>query len=473
MARPRCLLVAAIVFLLSCTAEIHEGVHGEDLSSCGNHRCGGHETCSTCPADCGSCAPAPDSGAGASDGGPSDAGTATLRPGPRPISQPPGATILTPGSNTIQTIINNAAAGTVFWFRAGIYSMTNGVRLSLKDNQKLVGELGAVLDGNRTQADAIYQSGGTGVEVQNLVVRNFTRFGIGFESAQTGTWNIHHNELTANRIGYRAGSNQWFHDNYLHHNIQYGMAGFLSNHTLIENNESSNDNTSNVSTADQGATKFAAWTNGIIRNNYIHDSQPWGTGNPHSRAAGSALWLDLSATAWGRTVENNLVEGNLVESCHQGGIEIELHTRTNIIRNNLVRNNHGYGVFISSSSGEAYGNTIVTNNATTGSRAIMMHEDLSRFSEAHNGVTGWELHDAYIHDNNCDVRVAVTGAPMAGLLLFNGAGNSYYTSKNNRFEGNSYRVANLGGSYWWWLGVLRGWSAWQSNGQDSGGSIGP
>ena len=116
---------------------------------------------------------------------------------------------------------------------------------------------------------------------------------------------------------------------------------------------------------------------------------------------------------------------------------------------------------------------IVTNNATTGSRAIMMHEDLSRFSEAHNGVTGWELHDAYIHDNNCDVRVAVTGAPMAGLLLFNGAGNSYYTSKNNRFEGNSYRVANLGGSYWWWLGVLRGWSAWQSNGQDSGGSIGP
>ena len=118
-------------------------------------------------------------------------------------------------------------------------------------------------------------------------------------------------------------------------------------------------------------------TNTNILSNYIHGSSPHGSGNPHSgtRQAGSGIWFDhvIAGTGGGC-----VVEGNLVEDCHQGGLENELGPDM-IIRYNISRRNHGYHIFISTAQEtEVYGNLVEPNNATTGARGIIIQQDDSR-----------------------------------------------------------------------------------------------
>jgi hypothetical protein len=47
----------------------------------------------------------------------------------------------------------------------------------------------------------------------------------------------------------------------------------------------------------------------------------------------------------------------------------------------------------------------------------------------------------------------------------------YFTSKNNRFQANSYDVPNLSGRYWVWDSGLRVWTEWQAAGQDTTGAV--
>jgi len=176
--RSRCLVVLGVLSL-SCAAEPSEGVLSDELGSCGNGRCGGHETCSSCPSDCGSCAPAPDSGAGASSdsgagtssdsgagtssdsaagttsdsaagmssdsGSATDAGTASSSTvGPRAITCT--GVRVSPGTS-LQSVIDANASGTTLCLGAGDHRVA--APLTPTSGMRLIGELGARINGSK------------------------------------------------------------------------------------------------------------------------------------------------------------------------------------------------------------------------------------------------------------------------------------------------------------------------------------
>ena len=70
-----------------------------------------------------------------------------------------------------------------------------------------------------------------------------------------------------------------------------------------------------------------------------------------------------------------------------------------------------------------------------------------------------------MHDNQISMASGYTG------LVQVVGDDSYYTSRDNRFQNNAYRLANLNASNFYWLDDRRTKDQWVGYGQDSGGSF--
>ena len=450
----RCSL--ALVFVAAC----FYGETTNDLrKSCGNGVCQGSESCSSCPADCGSCSEVPDAGT------PTPDASSTGGYGPQPgITCPAGSVTISPGQD-IPTIVENHAAGTTFCVLAGVYSPSRPIQP--RPNQKLIGQYGAIIDGANVRMT--YDIGSTsiirgwncssdcsGVTVQNLVLRNLSAyncigvFGNSPTSVYANNWTIDHNEITGCRAGVALGNlnGATVSNNYIHHNLTTGGGGYSSFRTY---NVTFHHNEIAYNAHEQ---KVCLTHNTVFRDNYVHNQD-------------NGIWYD------GENV-GSLVEGNLVEDHSGEGIFYEVSGQ-GVIRNNTVRRSGSHGIFISTSHGvETYGNLVEDSF-----RGIQYFVACDRESGINPPYVEYEpvyLANNSTHDNV--VKIPATSGALANLFTTTACTSSQLApflngSRNLTFQNNHYYAPSLTGAYFIWEGLsgLVPFSTWQSLRQDTTGTI--
>jgi hypothetical protein len=184
----------------------------------------------------------------------------------------------------------------------------------------------------------------------------------------------------------------------------------------------------------------------VFRGNWVHDN------------TGIGLWIDTN-------VRNVIFEMNTVENNSSIGIFYETSFGA-IIRNNTLRNNASYyagkscywgsQIHVNDSQGvEIYGNTVNSSNGSNGICAV----DGTRTTPGSSKVA-----NLYVHDNVVKMRLSST----VGLV---GRSTAYEASANNRFENNTYYVANTSDKSWAWSTYPVAWSPWRGYGNDMTGSL--
>ena len=301
-------------------------------------------------------------------------------------------------------------------------------------------------------------SGGQGVEIRNLVVEKFgNAVQTGAVSASTN-WLITGVEVRLNHGGgIRMGPSTIVSNSFIHHNGELGIAGGQASCSraqgiVLQNSELSYNNTAGYDWYwEAGGSKWAHTDGLIVRNNYVHDNY------------GSGLWTD------GFNI-NTVYEGNVVEDNYGAGIEHELGYAA-VIRNNQIRRNafahpyaaQGYmsGIFIAEARDvEVYGNT-VENNA---GGIVAIQQD--RIGDGCGIGLNNEVANLFIHDNTI---VQATG--LAAGLRVDISDPSYYTSKNNRWEDNTYLLDDLSAARFMWESGYIDAVTWRSNGHDDPGGV--
>ena len=119
------------------------------------------------------------------------------------------------------------------------------------------------------------------------------------------------------------------------------------------------------------------------------------------------------------------------------------------------------GIFIAEARDvEVYGNT-VENNA---SGIVALQQD--RIGDQCGIGVNNEVVNLFVHDNTI---VQATGR-AAGLRVAI-SDPSYYTSKNNRWEDNTYRLDDLNAALFLWQSGFIDAAAWRSLGLDQPGAV--
>ncbi|MCC7208972.1 MAG: right-handed parallel beta-helix repeat-containing protein [Anaerolineae bacterium] len=401
---------------------------------------------------------------------------------------PANAVGLRPGDN-LQNVVNAQPAGATFCFAAGTYQNQS---IRPRSGDVYIGQPGAVMDGGgstRFAFKGIFEPNSRN-PIKNVTIRGLTiqRYAsqssikgfISPEGAVEGSegWIIENNVIQNNVNGISLGNANWafadgaiVRNNKILNNSEVGLEVNGSN-ILFEGNELAGNGWS-LNDQDRtwagGGSKFTdqpIWADLtfkttvartrtandhlIIRNNHVHDN------------VGIGLWLDVYN-------QNAIVENNLVENNYGSGIMDELSNGT-IIRNNTVRNNRkGNGIgglwgggeilIANSQRGDVTGNTLTVSGS---GRAVVMIYETYR--------SQWPSRDYYVHHNTIRFQntpqYASDGNPLAGIL--GGAGNDPFWTSNNRYDYNTYYVADANQKFWFW-GQGYNWTGFKGRGHETNG----
>ena len=423
--------------LVACDATM-TSADDQSKKSCGNGVCQGGESCSSCPADCGTCEPPPPDA-----GTPSSFGTTPT------IACPSGAIDIALGDD-IPATVNAYPGGTTFCIHAGTHYTS--APINPKSYDVLIGEYGATIDG--AAVTMTYDVGSTSiirgwnctgcdhVTVRNLVVKNLAGYNcIGMYNGGDD-WVVDHNEASGCKFGINTGTRSHVTNNYVHDHLTYAMGGFVSVGTVIDHNEIAHSGGTPDAGGSTACTKWGGIMSGdsslTITNNYVHDCYT------------TALWLDGAGT-------NNVIAYNRIENNFRGGIEWEVSLSGSVHDNTLTGND--VAVFISNSSDvEIYNNTITQ---TTG-MALELFYDASRLPLANN----------YFHDNQVDLTGHAASIANGLSCINTSSCQSYGTPNNNRFDHNHYNTGGRTGSpFWMWASGGLSWSQWQAIPEDANGSV--
>ena len=326
-----------------------------------------------------------------------------------------------------------------------------------------------------TTATGAFVDGGPNNVYRNIVVEKFGN------AAQAAT--IRGTGLTVDHVEIRdnhgTGISQYggaITNSRIIRNGQLGIAGGGSG-LLVENNEIAWNNTEGHNPFwEAGGTKWAHSSNLTVRGNWVH----------HNR--GSGLCTDI----------NNylaLYEGNTIESNELVGLVHEISYDA-VIRNNVIaRNGTDTSQFftvrvgllvINSPNVQVYGNRLEDN---TGG-GVLGQQNLRIGSAQYPDTDGnvptrgyWVLQNFDVHGNTVRVPSSATGAWgnwHMGLDIHSQAPdrNSFYFSKNNRFNSNTYAVPSKLGTapeLWFWTDGAtyhdpKSFSQWRGLGMDTAGS---
>jgi parallel beta-helix repeat protein len=342
--------------------------------------------------------------------------------------------------------VNAHPAGTEFCLGNGIFRITSSI--TPKAGNSFTGEYGAILDGTGwTTTDSsqgafrAWNQNIDDVTIRNLVIRNMPRGVSTFSGPDR--WVIDHNEVSQCQMGVQHSDFARVTNNYIHENRQYGLGGYRSTGALIEGNEIAYNNTVSNWPSDMGGTKWANVSNITIRGNYVHNNYHHG------------IWLDGA-------IAGSLIEDNVVVDNRDVGIFYEVSGQ-GVIRNNRIAGNTEHGIYISNSQDvDIYGNTVTLNGGV----------DIQLFLDGNRA--GYDLRDNYIHDNMLDASDAVSYSNhlAAAISCINVTDScaAAATSKNNRFDHNTFDIPSLTGYYFYFTGHHRTWSEWQASGKDVTGS---
>jgi parallel beta-helix repeat protein len=285
------------------------------------------------------------------------------------------------------------------------------------------------------------------VTIAGLIIEKFAnRAQLGAVDGITSSgWTVRDNEIRLNHsLGLRIGQTMNAVGNHVHHNGQLGIGGTGDN-ILVEANDISHNNIAGYDpTWEAGGTKFAKTLYLLVRNNFVHHNN------------GPGLWTDIDN-------RSTVFEGNRVEDNVRMGILHEV-SYSAVIRNNTVRRNGfglaswvwGAGIVISSSPNvEVHGN-IVEDNAG-GIVAAQQNRGSGPYG-------AYQVSNLWVHDNTVRFSQGFSG------LGQDVGDTSYFTSRNNRFERNTYYLGSYSYPFAWMDGA-RNDSQWRSYGNDVTGSF--
>ena len=357
----------------------------------------------------------------------------------RPAQAQDAACVGTPvrPGDSIQALLTAKPTGTIFCFAPGIHRPT--APLKPKSYQQLIGEPGAVLEGNRT-FDGFAGYGILNVRIKGFEIRNFKG------GMQTGpAWIVENNDIHDNAMdGARLNHRTIFRNNHSHHNMRAGVFGYGEG-ILVEGNEIDHNQIQYSATDPNICSQKFVWTvNLVVRNNHYH----------HNRCP--ALWVDING--YNPIIENNLLTENYGEA-----IDCEISYGC-IIRNNVVRDN-GKGIYAASSRDvEIYGNT-VTGNALHSIRITQQGTATGIRTDHPSSYGSHATVNNYVHDN-----VVVMKSGFVGVTKYGNVGDTVFSAAaNNRFQNNKYYVAN-GGNWFQWASKNLLWTGWRAAGHDLTGS---
>jgi parallel beta-helix repeat protein len=332
----------------------------------------------------------------------------------RSPSIPQGAVVINPGTN-IQSVLNAHASGTAYLLKAGVHRQQS---ITLAKGDILVGEYGAILDGEGKTGRAIY--GNVDAVVRNLEIRNYTA-DVPAVSGSAGMrieFNyIHHNY----GINVTVSDNVILRNNKITYGGKYGISGYNAENTRLENNELAFNNTRKLSEImDAGGSKFPGGARYLtICRNYVHDN------------TGMGLWVDYNGT-------NISIKENLIVNNTHSGIYYEINGSADIA-NNVVRGNGKYGIMVSESTSVNVHNNLVENNLT----GIALRSACRSVSEAVKNVK--------VYGNT--IKQSQTGTGLYGkasafwvqpgtCAYWTVSRDAIYNSQGNEFYSNSYTVSN-------------------------------
>jgi hypothetical protein len=366
---------------------------------------------------------------------------------------------ISPGQS-IQAKVNAYPAGTQFLIKAGTYY---GQTVIPKSGNVFVGEAGAVLDGQNGKAyafDGTHKPYPANVRIKGLTIQHYSspqlmgaiQAGkpidyVGQQDESIG-WVIENCEIRYNAAsGVRIGHKTQVLNNNIHHNLQLGISG-NGDSVLIQNNELAYNNYTQKYKMDfaAGGAKLTKTRWLVVRGNHAHDN--WGFG----------LWTDVKNIYV-------LYENNLTEDNASAGIMHEISYDA-IIRNNTSRRNGfqrdwlvGAGILVSASANvQVYGNTVTGNKQ--GIVAIQQNRIVNGVDYTKN------LKNLYVHDN----QVTIVKDGRSGIA--SGTGDvGVWTSRNNRFQHDTYYLANAGTNPFIWKDGPSTVSEWKSYGQDTSGTF--
>jgi parallel beta-helix repeat protein len=309
--------------------------------------------------------------------------------------------------------------------------------VSPKDGNTFIGESGTVLDGENS-TDFAFRSVADNVTIRNIVVTRYAP--PPHEGAIEAIWDraqgwvIEDCEVSYNLwAGIRIGHGGIVRRCHVHHNGEFGLGGSADN-GLIEDNEVSYNNTGggHPDFAASGM-KFISSEGLVVRNNHVHHN------------VGFGIWYDIDHN-------NGLIEGNISEHNGRDGILYEI-SYNGTIRNNTVRGNDGAGISVANSPDVEVYNNVISDN-----RDGILGLDANRGTGKYGVYT---LTNLWAHDNTINLPQGLNGVW--------GETNSTFTSKNNRFDRNTYN-AHTNNPFWWNARHIS-WAEWQANGQDPNGTF--
>jgi parallel beta-helix repeat protein len=274
------------------------------------------------------------------------------------------------------------------------------------------------------------------VTIRNLVIRNMPQKAIHAYYWMSDHWTIEYNEIASNKWGLEFAPDFTIRNNYIHHNV---------------------GNPSSSIAAERGGGYVGAQAN-----NTTFDSNEIAYNGPEQKVVQSSnvtfrIWYDSNTNA------GALIDGNRVEDNGRNGISFEASIGTTI-RTNTVRRNASDGVFISmSQNAQIYNNTLEANfggiEYFLNCDSLSLGEDVKNNAAYDNtfvvGTQNYTYASAFSYLSSCP------SAQVASYL--NG-------SKNLTFSRNAYRVPSLSNRYFLW-GLWKGWTEWQTLGQDVSGSL--
>jgi parallel beta-helix repeat protein len=274
------------------------------------------------------------------------------------------------------------------------------------------------------------------------------------------TWTFHNLEVRYNHgTGLSDGGDVMY--NNVHHNGQMGIGGsqmfsqYPTLATVFANNEVAYNNYANYSPGwEAGGSKWAFAHDTYVHDNYFHDNN------------GNGIWYDGS-------YGNNRIENNRVINNNLIGILYEVSLSVVIDNNTITGNGSSLindsstltagGINIANSQDvEIYGNSVLDNRDGIGLSEVSRSE-------------GVNTQNVYVHNNTIRMPYA---SGHNGLIVWN-LDYAYFTSKNNRFQANSYTIGCITKPFVWAdpvnpgnnAGAFLTWAQWQAGGQDTTGTF--
>ena len=417
--------------------------------------------------------------------------------GPKPLTAPPGAVILSPGMS-VAAIVNRAPPGTTFWFQPGEY---REVSIKPKANQRFLGAKGAVLNGSRLVTGFTRDRAGRWIATGQTQKgeRRHTMAGISgsMRAGYPETFFIDDKPLTPVDSLYKVGPGRFyfdyaanrivFADDPTGRKVEAGTTGhaFLGNaagvtvrNLVIEKyipavQKGAIQGNANWTIADNEirlnyAVGATAQGGSVFIGNYVHDNGQMGLGGngKNLRVEGNEIarnghWSGIGVFWEGGGVkfagtDNLIVRSNFSHANNGFGLWTDIDNTDTLYDGNLLVHNSGGGI-----NHEISYDAVIRDNTLIGNGFKPQGEGLWG-----GGIQIQNSKNLHIHGNLIDMT---GGNGIALIQQDRGTGlHGVYSSTNNRIQHNiivSRDGRGASGSFFehGGIGPLKSGNVWDHN----------